>query len=66
VLRPVGHPDVFKRLRYAALPICNGNPAVSERQLHIFVDREVTDQIKGLEDESDLAITDPRPIRGGQ
>ena len=43
-----------------------GHAAVGERQFDVLVDREIADQIEGLEDESDLPVPDPGPLRRGQ
>ena len=48
---------------HTLLPLTSRHPAVRERKLHIFVDREVAYQIEGLEDESDGLVADLRPLR---
>ena len=35
---------------------------VGERQLDVFVNREIADQIEALEDEADLLVADARPL----
>ena len=36
--------------------------AISQRQFHVLVDREIADQVECLEDEADLAVADARPL----
>ena len=37
--------------------------AIGQRQLDVFIDREIADQIKTLKDETDFAIANARALR---
>ncbi|MDF3052464.1 MAG: hypothetical protein K0S19_569 [Geminicoccaceae bacterium] len=63
VLHPVGHPDPFQGRLHSALPVFSGKPPIRERQLDVLVNGEIADQVEGLENESDLAIPNPGPLR---
>src|SRR6266581_2775299 len=60
---PMAHPDPLQRLRNRALAIARAHPAIGQRQLHIFVNGEIADQIEALENETDLAITNTGALR---
>jgi hypothetical protein len=46
----------------ALLALGGRHAAVGERQFHVLVDREIANQVERLEDEADLAITNPRAL----
>src|SRR5204863_6005998 len=52
------HADAFQRFVDALLALGTRHAAIGERQLHVFVDRQIADEIERLEDESDLAVAD--------
>ena len=45
-----------------ALAFVASHAAVGEGQLHVFIHREVADQVERLKNETDFAITDARPL----
>ncbi len=58
------HAHALQRLHHPPLAIRSRHSlAVRQRQLNIFVDREIANQIETLEDESDLLIANPRALR---
>src|SRR5213078_475915 len=46
-----------------ALLIARAHPSISQRQLDIFVNRQIANEIKALENEADLAIADASTLR---
>ena len=62
MLDAVRHAHTLERLLHPLAPLGRRHPAVGERQLDVLVDGEVTDQVEGLEDESDLAVPDARAV----
>src|SRR6185295_967787 len=62
VFHAMTHANAFQRFVHALLALGAGHSAVGERQLDVFVDGQIADQIKRLEDESDLAVADTRPF----
>src|SRR5437868_5063981 len=63
VFGPMAHPDAFERLCHCALAIARAHPAISQRQLHIFINGEIANQIETLENETDLAVANTSPLR---
>jgi hypothetical protein len=66
VLRAVRHANSLERRLHPLLPLRRRHPPIGQRQLHVLVDREVADQVERLEDEADLTVPDPRPLRRAQ
>src|SRR5919197_3996166 len=66
VLHPVAHADALERILDALLPLTRRHPTVRQGQLDVLVDREVADEVKGLEDEADLPVADARSLRSRQ
>ena len=66
VLGAVGHADALERGVDALAPLVRLHAAVDERQLDVLEHREVADQVEALEDEADLAVADPGPLRHRQ
>src|SRR5207244_3079424 len=69
VAQPVRHADALERIVSPAPTLLARGPAAlraaqAQRQLHVLVHGEITDQIERLEDEADLAIADARPPGG--
>src|SRR5436309_2402539 len=60
---PMAHPDAFERLCNCALAITRAHPALSQRQLHTFINGEIANQIETLENETDLAIANTGALR---
>src|SRR5436305_6910440 len=60
---PMAHPDAFERVCNCALAIARAHPAISQRQLHIFINGEISNQIETLENETDLAIANTGTLR---
>ena len=46
-----------------AFALARTHAAIGQRQLDVFENRQIADEIEALEDESDLAIADARAIR---
>src|SRR5712692_6379668 len=66
VLHAMRHAYFFERLLNPLLALAGGHTSVSERQLHILVNRKIADQIEGLKDKTDLAVADARPFTEGE
>src|SRR5207248_11634205 len=62
VFRAMRHPNAIERLRDQRLAIGCARSAIRQRQLNIFINGEVADQIKALENETNLAVSNPRPV----
>ena len=60
------HPDLLQRFTHATFAFRRTESAIRERQLDIFVHRKIADQIERLEDETDLAVSNPRALGGGE
>ena len=63
VAGPMAHPDLLQALRRPLPPFSRRHPAIDERQLDVLEDGEISDEVEALEDETDLAVPDPRPLR---
>src|SRR5579875_493690 len=59
----VGHADAFKHLLHALLALRGSHAAVGERQLDVFKNREVANQIKRLKNKTNFTIADARAVR---
>ena len=66
VFRAVRHAHALEGVGHTLAAFGRPHPAVGERQLDVLEHRQVANQVEALEDESDLAIADPRPLRGPQ
>ena len=62
MLGAVGHFDAFEGVLYFFLPFGGGHAAIGEGQFDVFINSEIADQVKGLEDEADFAVADARPV----
>ena len=62
MLRPMGHAHPLQRGRHALLSFTRIHPAIRQRQLNVFIDGEVADQIETLKDETHFAIADARTL----
>ncbi len=62
MLGAMGHADALERLGHACLALARAHPAIGQRQLDVLVDGQVADEVEALEDETDLAIADPRAL----
>src|SRR2546423_15207923 len=63
MLPAMAHADALQRFEHETLALARGHAAISERQLNVLVNGEIADQVKALENESDLAVADARPFR---
>src|SRR5579863_6604405 len=63
MLHAMSHADAFEHFLHALLALGGGHAAVGERQLDVFKDCEVSNQIERLENEADLAVANARAIR---
>jgi hypothetical protein len=52
----MGHLDALEGVANALLPFLRRHAAVRERELDVFVDGQVANQVERLEDETDLPI----------
>src|SRR6267143_2894467 len=62
VLGPVKHADALERSHDSRFALVRAQSAICQRQLDVFVNGQIADQIKTLENETDLAIANARPI----
>src|SRR3954454_16265390 len=60
---PMSHPDAFERGQRISLALRRRHAAIRQRQLDVFENGEITDQIKALENETDLAVANARAFR---
>jgi hypothetical protein len=64
VAHAVRHAYAFQRLHHLLFAIGGGHfLAVSERQLHVFVNCEIANQIETLKDKANFLIANARPVR---
>src|SRR5271168_2781493 len=61
----VGHADAFEGVLDLLLALGGARAAIGQRQLDVFVDGEVADEVERLEDEADLAIADAGALADG-
>ena len=66
VLQAVRHAHAFEGVLHLLLALGGARAAIGERQLNVFVNGEVADQIERLKNEADFAIADPRALADGQ
>src|SRR5437868_13897387 len=52
----MSHADALKRLCHRSLAIGRTHSPIGQRQLNVFINGEITDQVKALEDKADLPI----------
>src|SRR5262245_10757882 len=62
--RAMGHADAVERTFDALLTFGSWHSPIRQRQLHVLVDRQVTDEIEALKDEADLTIPNARTLSG--
>src|SRR5205814_3001072 len=62
MFRPMRHAHAIERLRDQSFPVTRAHPAISQRQLDVFKNCQVADQIEALKNETDLAISNARTI----
>src|SRR6185503_253082 len=62
VLGAVRHADSFERGSHAVAALVRSQPAIGERKLNVLKHREVADQIKALEYETDFAVAYARAL----
>jgi len=58
----MSHADALERFRDALLSVAGIHPAIGQRQLDIFIDRQIADQIEALKDETNFTIADARAL----
>ena len=54
VLRAMAHADALERVSHALLALGGIHAAIGQRQLDVFINRQVADQVETLEDETRL------------
>src|SRR5260370_2161465 len=60
VAQPVRHSHAFQRVLYLLLPFRSACAAIRQRQLDVFIHRQVPDQVERLENKSELTVADSR------
>ena len=60
VAQPVRHSHAFQRVLHLLLSLRCARAAIRQWQLHVFIHRQVADQIERLENKSNLAVADSR------
>src|SRR3954466_4247564 len=60
---PMAHADALERFVNELFAFARAHPTVGQRQLDVFVNGEVADQVEALEDEPDLAVADAGAFR---
>ena|SRR5438477_8411665 len=63
MFRAMSHANAFERLRHGRLAIGRAHPTIGQRELNVFINSEITNQIEALEDEADLPVTNAGPLR---
>ena len=63
MLHPMSHAHAFENFLHALFSLGRGHAAIGERQLDVFEDGEVANQIERLENEADLAIANASAVR---
>jgi len=64
--QPVGHTDAFQRVLHLLLSFRSARAAIRQRQLDVFIHRQVADQVERLENKSNLAVADSRALADGE
>src|SRR5437762_14240527 len=62
----MSHADALERLRDRGLAIGRTHSPIGQRELDIFIDGEITDQVKALKYEADFPIANAGPLGKGQ
>src|SRR3712207_4287010 len=63
MFRAMTHADALERFEHVLFALARRHAAIGQRQLDVFEDAQVTDEVEALEDEADLAIADARALR---
>ena len=66
VAEAMSHADALERVLHFLLALAGASAAIGERQLDVFVDGEIADQVEGLKDEANLAIANARAFADGE
>ena len=56
MLHTVRHADAFQRFLDALLPLSTSHATIRQGQFHVFVNRQIADQVERLKDKTDFAI----------
>ena len=62
VLHAMRHSHALERLLHPLHALGRAHAAIGEREFHVLVDREVADEVKGLENEADLSVANAGPV----
>ena len=62
----MAHAHALERIHRALLPLGRPRPAIGQRKLNVFEDRQIADEVETLKDETDLAVAYARPVGRGQ
>src|SRR5258707_14329917 len=66
MFRPMSHSDTLERLSDVRLPLRRAHASIGQRQLDVFKNGQVADEIKALENEADFAIANAGTFRKGK
>src|SRR5436305_13988530 len=58
----VNHADALERSHDSRFAFIRAQSAICQRQFDVFINGQISDQIKTLENKTDLAIANARPI----
>src|SRR2546428_11356856 len=63
MLGAMAHAHALQRLSHALLPVARVHATIGQRQLDVFVDREIADQIEALKDKANFAVANTSALR---
>src|SRR5262245_53123256 len=63
MLGSMSHPYALEGLSDKASPLASRHSTIGQRQLNVFIDRQVPDQIETLKDKTDFAIANSSTFR---
>ena len=62
MIHPMRHADFFQSLLRVLFSLRPAQPAIGQGEFNVFINGEVADEIKALEDEADVAVANARPL----
>jgi len=63
MLGAMAHAHALQRISHPLLPFARVHAAIGQRQLDVFIDREIADQIEALKDKANLAVANASALR---
>ena len=60
MLGAMAHAHALQRIGHPLLPLARVHAAIGQRQLDVFIDREIANQIEALKDKANLAVANAR------